>query len=144
MPSPSKPRLSCSARPRGRNRAPTERPAIAGTLMMKTDPHQNHWSSAPPTISPRGPDHRGEAEHEDGLRRSSGSKRTTTADIASGIRKAAPRPMTARAAIKRRRAAGVGAPGARAEDDRAHVGALAPEPVAQHTGRQHHPARARR
>ncbi len=69
--------------------------------MMKTEPHQNDWSSAPPMIGPSGsPTIVDRLSTRTARGRSSGSNRTTTADIASGISAAAPRPRTERAAMR--------------------------------------------
>ena len=68
--------------------------------MTKTEPHQNDCSSAPPTIGPSGsPTIVDRLSTSTALGRSSGSKSTTTADIASGISAAAPSPRTERAAM---------------------------------------------
>ena len=114
---------------------------MTGTLTMKTEPHQNDWSSAPPTIGPRGrPTIVDRLSTSMARGRSWGSNRTTTADMASGIRAAAPRPRSERAAISD---AGLAAYAHQSEPTpktaRAADGQpLAAEPVAQHPGRQQH------
>ncbi len=75
--------------------------AMTGTLIAKTEPHQKFCRSNPPTIGPSGSPTIVEMLSTRMARgRSGGSNSTTTADIASGISTAAPRPSTARAAIR--------------------------------------------
>ncbi len=79
----------------------TNASTMTGTLMAKTEPHQKFCRSKPPTIGPRGrPIIVDRLSTRMARGRSGGSKRTTTADIANGISTAAPRPSTARAAIR--------------------------------------------
>ncbi len=83
-----------------RNRQAVMPSAAIGTLTRKTEPHQKWSSSQPPMIGPSG---RPSAEAADitptALVRSSGANSEGSTDSASGVTRAAPTPMTARAAI---------------------------------------------
>ena len=96
-----------SRRPRaptvsGRNsRTATRASAMTGRLTTNTEPHQKCWSSTPATIGPNGSPTIVEMPSVAIARvRSSASNSTTTDDIASGMRTAAPTPSSVRAAMR--------------------------------------------
>ena len=74
---------------------------MTGRLTTNTEPHQKCWSSTPATIGPSGRPTIVEMPSTAMARvRSAESKSTTTEDIANGMRTAAPRPSSVRAAMR--------------------------------------------
>ena len=96
-----------SRRPRapldsGRKRSTaTSARAMTGRLTTNTEPHQKCWSSTPATMGPSGRPTIVEMPSTAMARlRSSTAKSTTTDDMASGMRTAAPTPSSVRAAMR--------------------------------------------